>query len=58
MEKVLDSGYAFDKEDFEIIKKSWEKKNHKAKVKRVKTDTKGLIMYIVECDVKNLKISY
>ena len=52
--RILDSGYATDKADFEYIKQVWKRKNPKAKVKRVRTDTKGLIMYVVECSVSNL----
>lgn len=45
---VLDSGYADNKEDFARIKDKWAQKDPDAKVKRVRTDTPGLIMYIVE----------
>lgn len=44
----IDSGYASSKEGFERIKKKWAEKDPEAKVKRVRTDTKGLIMYVVE----------
>lgn len=42
---IIDSGYAETKQIFEAIKKKWEVKDPSAKVKRVKSDTKGLIMY-------------
>lgn len=44
---IIDSGYAETKQVFEDIKKEWKVKNPSAKVKRVKTDTKNLIMYWV-----------
>ena len=50
--KWLDSGYAETKEIFEQIKKEWKNRDKDAKVKRVKTDTKGLIMYVVEKEVE------
>lgn len=45
---IIDSGYAENKTVFANVKEQWKKRNPKAKVKRVKSDTKGLIMYIVE----------
>ena len=42
---IIDSGYASGKDDFNAIKEHWKEKNPQAKVMRVKTDTKGLIMY-------------
>lgn len=44
---IIDSGYAESKHIFDEIKKEWKIKNPLAKVKRVKTDTKGLIMFWV-----------
>lgn len=44
----LDTGYAENKEIFKEIKDEWKRRDKNAKVKRVKTDTKGLIMYVVE----------
>lgn len=46
--KIIDSGYAESEEIFTRIKQEWAKKDANAIVKRVRTDTKGLIMYIVE----------
>ena len=50
--KWIDSGYAETKDIFNEIKSEWKKKDKDAKVKRVRTDTKGLIMYVVENDMK------
>jgi len=44
---IIDSGYADNKEDFNLLKQKWKIKNPYAKVRRVRTDTKGLIMYDV-----------
>lgn len=44
---IIDSGYTETKERFNKIKEEWKKRDSKAKVKRVRTDTKGLIMYWV-----------
>lgn len=44
----IDSGYVHSKEGLENVKKKWAEKDPEAKVRRVKTDTKGLIMYVVE----------
>ena len=50
--KWIHSGYAETKEIFDSIKTEWKKKDKDAKVKRVRTDTKGLIMYVVEKEVE------
>lgn len=44
---VLDSGYASNKQDFAEIKQRWADKEPDAKVTRIRTDTPGLINYIV-----------
>ena len=44
---IIDSGYAETKQILDEIKKEWKIKNPSAKIKRVKTDTKGLIMFWV-----------
>jgi hypothetical protein len=43
--KVVDSGYVSNKSEFTELVKKEEAKGHK--VVREKTDTKGLIMYVV-----------
>lgn len=47
----IDSGYAENKEVLNDIKAKWKEKNPKAKVKRVRTNTKGLLMYVVELEI-------
>ena len=42
---IIDSGYAESREILNQIKQEWQAKG--CKVKRVKTDTKGLLMYVV-----------
>ena len=44
---IIDGGYASSKEELNQIKDRWANKNPDAKVVRVKTDTKGLLMYWV-----------
>lgn len=44
---IIDSGYIETKEFFQKIKDEWKAKDPKARIVRVKTDTKGLIMYYV-----------
>ena len=44
---IIDSGYASSKESLNLIKDEWSVKNPNAMVIRVKTDTKGLLMYVV-----------
>lgn len=48
--KIIDSGYASGKEDYEHYKQYWKKQG--AKVVRERTDTKGLIMFCVVKEVK------
>lgn len=48
--EIIDSGYADNKEDYEYYKIYW--KGRGAKVVRERTDTKGLINYIVVREVK------
>ncbi len=43
--EIIDSGYAESKEILNQIKQEWKAKG--CKVKRIRTDTKGLLMYIV-----------
>ena len=49
---IIDTGYADNASAFEAIKQDWQNKKPEARVKRVKTDTKGLIMYQVEVPEK------
>jgi hypothetical protein len=51
-EIIIDGGYIETRELFREIKKEWKKKDPKARVIRVKTDTKGLIMYYVVKEVE------
>ena len=44
---VIDSGYASNKQDFIQIKEQWHAKDPDAIVTRTRTDTPGLISYMV-----------
>lgn len=44
---VIDSGYASNKQDFIRIKEQWLEKDPDAIVTRTRTDTPGLISYMV-----------
>lgn len=44
---ILDSGYASSKDDFARIKNNWATKDPDAVVTRTRTDTPGLISYMV-----------
>ena len=46
-EKIIGDGYCENKEIYQKIKDEWKEKNPNARVIRVKTDTKGLLMYWV-----------
>lgn len=52
-EEVVDSGYAENMEIYKKLKREWADKG--CKLVRVKTDTKGLIMYIVLKEVQDEK---